>query len=243
MNYRTVNFYEAGYRVRSIECEEDRIQAYRLRHLVFSQILGWVPPSPTGLEIDRYDRSAIALGVFLESGKLAGLVRFLTPDQPYMLETEFAELLVPGHDLRKEADTVEISRLTVAPSKKSGGLFPGHLYMILKGLYQWSLVNEIHYAYMEVEKRFWRALRILGFPCEPIGPIKKLPPAGAESVAAILDWEAFRSQNRIRRPAFLNWITTVQSTAAPWLEQWRVPGLKPGALQEYSGHEISRSFR
>ena len=173
MNYRAVNFCEAEYRVRSIECEEDRIQAYRLRHLVFSQILGWVPPSPNGLEIDRYDKSAISVGLFSESGSIAGLVRFLTPDQSYMLETEFAELLVPGHNLRKEADTVEISRLAVTPLPRDGGLLPGHFHMILKALYQWSLVNSVRYAYMEVEKRVWRTLRILGFPCEPIGPIRR----------------------------------------------------------------------
>ena len=106
--------------------------------------------------------------------------------------------------------------------------------MILKGLYQWCLMNRIRYSYMGVEKRFWRTLRIFGFPCEPIGPIKRLPPAGAESVAAILDWEAFRSRNRIKRPMFLDWMTTVQSVAAPLREQWHAPGLMPGALKEYS---------
>ena len=241
MNCRTVNFYEADYSIRSIQSEEDRLQAYRLRHLIFSEMLGWVPPSPTGLEIDRYDQAAKTVGLFADSGKISGLVRLVTSDQPYMLETEFAELLVPGHHLRKEADTVEISRLAVVPADKHNGPIPGHLALILKGLYQWCLANGIRYAYMEVEKRFWRTLRILGFPCEPIGPIKKLPPAGAESVAAILDWEVFRSQNRIKRPLFLEWITTVQSTAAPWLEQWHGPESRPVVLQEYSEHEISQS--
>jgi N-acyl-L-homoserine lactone synthetase len=243
MIYRTVNFYEADYSIRSIQCEEDRLKAFRLRHQIFNEMLEWVPPSPSRLEIDRYDQSAKTVGLFSESGKIAGLVRLVTSDQPYMLETEFADLLVPGHNLRKEDDTIEISRLAVVPSEKKGGPSPGHLHMILKGLYQWCLANEIRYAYMEVEKRFCRTLRILGFPCEPIGPIKKLPPAGAESVAAFLDWEAFRSQNRIKRPVFLDWITTVQSTPAPLLEQWRVPGSTPGVLKEYSEHEISQSAR
>src|SRR4051812_49144131 len=120
MNYNPVNFNEADYSIRSIQCEEDRLQAYRLRHLVFSENLGWVPHSSSGLEIDCYDRSAKTVGLFSESGKIAGLVRLVTSDQPYMLETEFAALLVPGHNLRKEADTIEISRLAVLPSEKNG---------------------------------------------------------------------------------------------------------------------------
>ena len=214
------------------------MEAFRLRHLVFSQTLKWVPCNPNGLEIDRYDRVAIALGLFSVSKRLVGLVRFLPPVQPFMLEAEFSELLTPGYPIRKNPDTVEFSRLTVAPFFKAEGPLPAPLSVLLKGLYQWSLVNQVRYAYMVLEKRFWRALRILGFPCDPIGPIKKLPPAGTESVAAILDWEAFRCQNRIKRPAFLDWITTVQSTGASWPTQWRVPGSRPEVLREYSGHGI-----
>src|SRR6266566_1733563 len=102
MVYRTVNFYETDYGIRSIECENDRLKAFRLRHRIFSEMLGWVPANPSGLEIDRYDHSAKMVGLFSDTGEIAGLVRLVTSDQPYMLETEFADLLVPGHRLRKE---------------------------------------------------------------------------------------------------------------------------------------------
>jgi hypothetical protein len=80
---------------------------------------------------------------------------------------------------------------------------------VLKGVYQWAVENEIRYYYLEVEHRFLRALRMLGFPCEPIGPVVKLPPAGASAVAALYDMEHFDERNAKQRPEFLQWISTI----------------------------------
>ncbi|MDC4223559.1 MAG: GNAT family N-acetyltransferase [Candidatus Manganitrophus sp.] len=116
MDYRTIQFYEEGCCVRSIESEEEFLQAYRLRYQVFCETLGWVPPNPTGLEIDRYDSFATMIGLFSEENALLGLIRLLPPDQPFMLETDFCDLVAPGYRIRKETDTTEISRLAIAPS-------------------------------------------------------------------------------------------------------------------------------
>ena len=242
MKYRSVHFYESGYSVRSIECEEDRRRAYRLRHQVFCEDLKWTPPSPGGLEMDRYDSFATSLGLFWEES-LLGFIRFLPPDRPFMLENDFSDLIGPGYQIRKEADTMEISRLTIAPSSKSRGLSSRYLSMLLKGLYQWSLLNEIRFSYLEVEKRFWRSLFSLGFPSTPIGPFKALPPAEVESVAAILDWEEFRRYNLARRPAFLDWMTTLQSDPVASPGRWRGRGWRPGASRGYYERESSPSFR
>lgn len=241
MNYRMIQFYEDGCWVRTIEAEEEYLQAYRMRYQVFCENLAWVSPNSTGLEIDRYDAFATLLGLFSEENNLLGLIRLLPPDQPFMLETDFADLVAPGYRIRKEADTAEISRLTITPSAKKEGLSSRYLSILLKGLYQWTLVNEVRYSYLEVEKRFWRILQLMGFVSTPIGPVKSLPPAGANSMAAILDWEGFRSHNRHRQPEFLDWMTTVQSIPAVSPGQWRGRGLKPEVLQEYFGHENSLS--
>jgi acyl homoserine lactone synthase len=241
MNYQMIEFYEDGCWIRSIGSEKEYLQAYRLRHQVFCETLGWVPPNPTGLEIDRYDSFATLLGLFSEENNLMGLIRLLPPDRPFMLEEEFSDLMAPGYRIRKEVDTAEISRLAIAPSAKERGLSSHYLNILLKGLYQWALVNEIRYSYLEVEKRFWRILQFLGFLSTPIGPVKSLPPAGANSMAAILDWEAFRFHNRNRQPEFLDWITTVQSAPVVSPGQWRVHGLRPEVLKGYSGHENSLS--
>lgn len=236
-----IQFYEDGCWIRAIESEEEHLEAYRLRYQVFCKTLGWVPPNPTELEIDRYDSFATLLGLFSEENTLLGLIRLLPPNQPFMLETDFSDLVAPGYRIRKEVDTTEISRLTIAPSAQKKGLSSRYLSILLKGLYQWTLVNGIRYSYLEVEKRFWRILQFLGFVSTPIGPVKCLPPAGANSVAAILDWEEFRSHNQSRKPEFFDWMTTVQSAPVVSPGQWRVHGSKPEALKEYFGHESSLS--
>jgi N-acyl-L-homoserine lactone synthetase len=81
----------------------------------------------------------------------------------------------------------------------------------LKGIYQWAVENEIRYYYLEVEHRFLRALRMLGFPCEPIGPVVKLPPAGAGAVAALYDMARSDNENMDKRPSFLEWISTIRT--------------------------------
>lgn len=60
--------------------------------------------------------------------------------------------------------------------------------------------------------RFLRALRMFGFPCEPVGPPVKLPPAGATAVAAFYDMLCFDERNAQKRPDFLRWISTIETT-------------------------------
>lgn len=211
MNYKTVEFFESGYWVRSIESEEDKIKAYRLRHQVFSEILGWVSPTPDGLEIDCFDHVAESLGLFSEEGILLGSVRLISPDNPFMLETDFTDLVSPDYLIRKETDTAEVSRLAITPSASHQGLSSHYLRILHKGIYQWSLENAVRYLYMETEERFWRVLNHLGFPCSPIGPVKMIPPGNAKSMAAILDWDEFRDENQIKRSVFLEWMTEAQS--------------------------------
>lgn len=83
---------------------------------------------------------------------------------------------------------------------------------VLKGIYQWAVENEIRYYYLEVEHRFLRALRMLGFPCEPIGPVVNLPPAEVGVVAAIYDMVRFDEVNMLKRQAFLEWISTLTTS-------------------------------
>jgi acyl homoserine lactone synthase len=126
-----------------------------------------------------------------------------------MLEKDFMALLPSEHTIRKAPDTAEITRLAVDPDIRDAKLSTRTMLAVLKGVYQWAVENEIRYYYLEVEHRFLRALRMLGFPCEPIGPVVKLPPAGASAVAALYDMEHFDERNAKQRPEFLQWISTI----------------------------------
>lgn len=204
-----IRFQEGELLIKTL-CEPNELEeAYRLRHKVFSQNLKWVPSSEDELEVDPYDAWATTVGLLSGSGRLLGVFRLLSTQGSFMLEKEFQSVLPMGCSLRKEPDTVEITRLTVDPGLNEKGLSSRLMLILFKGVYQWSIGNDIRYLYMVIEKRFLRVLRAIGFPCEPISPPRALPPAGALSLAAILDWEQFRYESARKQPKFLDWMDSL----------------------------------
>jgi len=62
------------------------------------------------------------------------------------LEREFAPLLASGYRVRKEWDTAEVTRFAVAPKLREYGISPAYISKLLhKGMYQWSLQNDVRY--------------------------------------------------------------------------------------------------
>ena len=221
MSYLPLKIVEGNYCIRSLTTETDLLKAYRLRYEVFCKTLKWIPESSEQLDMDRYDRGAHLLGVFTEEEELHAVVRIITPDHPYMLDTAFAALLDADHVIRKNFDTVELTRLTVSPYLNKQGISPGHISRLLyKGIYQWSVLNYVRYLYLVVEKKFWRALLFCGFPCVPVGRMTRLPPAEVESIAGILDINRFRYECALARPQFLDWISANQLSPSLTQAQW-----------------------
>jgi acyl homoserine lactone synthase len=209
---RGIVFCEGEFLIKTLETKEELTQAYRLRHRVFAENLRWVPQTEDGQEMDMYDLWAVTVGVFGRDGVLLGMARLLPSTGEFMLGNEFGALLPRDYVLRKEQDTAEITRLAVNPDIGDSKLSNQVMLGVLKGIYQWAVENKIRYYYLEVEHRFLRALRMLGFPCQPIGPVVKLPPAGAEAVAALYDMARFDNENMEKRPSFLQWISTIRTT-------------------------------
>jgi acyl homoserine lactone synthase len=207
---RGIAFYEEDFLVKALEGEAEWMKAYRLRHKVFAETLHWVPPTEDGQEMDMYDLWGVTVGLLDPDGTLLGMARLLPPSGKFMLEKEFATLLPSEYRIRKERDTAEITRLAVNPDIRDAKLSTRIMLGVLKGIYQWAVENNIRYYYLEVEQRFLRALRMLGFPCEPIGPVVKLPPAGASAVAALYDMARFDEENMQKRPGFLDWISKIK---------------------------------
>jgi acyl homoserine lactone synthase len=205
-----IEFCEEDFIIKTLETKEEMTQAYRLRHRVFAEQLKWVPASEDQQELDMYDLWGVTVGVFAADGVLLGMARLLPPTGEFMLGNEFGALLPGDYVIRRERDTAEITRLTVNPDIRDPKLSSRVMLGVLKGIYQWAVENEIRYYYLEVEHRFLRALRMLGFPCEPIGPVVQLPPAGAAAVAALYDMVRFDDENLTKRPSFLEWISTIK---------------------------------
>ena len=207
---KEVEFSENGFVVKTLHGEQ-LAQSYRLRHKVFAEALKWVPETDDRQEVDLYDLWGVTLGLVRDDGAVVGVARLIPSSGQFMLENEFGALLPDGYQIRKTSDTAEITRLAVDPEIRDKGLSSKMMLVLLKGVYQWAVENNIRYYYLEVEHRFFRTLRALGFPCEMIGKPVVLPPAGATSVAALYDMVRFDEENAIKKPQLLNWISSIET--------------------------------
>ena len=205
-----VEFSENGFIVKTLHGEQ-LAQSYRLRHKVFAESLKWVPETDDRQEMDLYDLWGTTVGLVRDDGTVVGAARLLPSSGQFMLENEFGALLPAGYQIRKTSDTAEITRLAVDPEIRDRGLSAKMMLVLLKGVYQWAVANDIRYYYLEVEHRFFRTLRALGFPCQMIGTPVVLPPAGASSVAALYDMVRFDEENAVKNPQLLNWISSIET--------------------------------
>ena len=207
---KDVEFSENGLVVKTLHGEQ-LAQSYRLRHKVFAESLKWVSETDDRQEMDLYDLWGTTVGLVRDDGAVVGVARLLPSSGQFMLEKEFGALLPAGYQIRKTSDTAEITRLAVDPEIRDKGLSSKMMLALLKGCYQWAVENDIRYYYLEVEHRFFRTLRALGFPCEMIGEPVVLPPAGASSVAALYDMVRFDEENATKKPQLLNWISSIET--------------------------------
>ena len=229
---RPVVFCEEGLQVRKLVTKEDLSASYRLRHQVFAERLQWVDKSDDGIEVDAYDVFATSVGLFDDAETLRGVFRMVTPPAPFMLESEFRPCLLPNCEVRRERDTAEITRLAIDPAVTDRGLSIRLMQVLFKGVYQWSMQNEIRFLYMVVEKRFLRVLRGMGFTCEPVSPAVSLPPAGALSIAAVLDWKQFHDTCPMKQPAFFRWMHAIDGSLSFEKSVFLARDPKCDALQE-----------
>ena len=195
MNCNFTEFNEGDFLVKVLESKMEREKAYVLRHEIFCSELKWVSEKDDGREVDAYDNNSILLGVFDERKELLGIARFIFSYLPMMIEKEFSELVSPFHRIQKGINTAEVTRLGIRKLMRKKSKRQA-VMAIYKGIYLWSILNDIRYLYLVVEKRMFRAFTITGFPCKRIGPVIKLN-GGVESVAATLDWREFEKTSKL----------------------------------------------
>lgn len=196
MNGNVIEFSEGCFIVKTIESRAEKELAYRLRHDIFCRELKWISDKDDGKEIDSYDNNAVILGVFDEQKLLIGIIRIIFSYMPMMIENEFSELVSPFHRIRKDLNTAELTRLGIKSDMRKSCKRQAVL-ALYKGVCFLSILHDIRYLYLVVEKKVFRALKISGFPLKIIGPIKKLR-GGVESLAAILDWREFEKTSKLR---------------------------------------------
>jgi acyl homoserine lactone synthase len=212
---RDIFFQEAGFVIKSIFSADERTQAYKLRHRIYCDELGWVPRSDSLIEIDQYDSHTAFIGVFDQADSLVGFMRMALPGAPFMIEKEFSCLIGPWHKIRKELDTSEATRACVAQRARGvsvRGNFGVHrLFMLVcKGIYHWCCLNNVRYVYMVVEDIMYRMLRAKGFYGHLVGEPVKMPD-GCLAMAAVIDWKEYISTNSLKRPEFTKWFSQYRS--------------------------------
>jgi acyl homoserine lactone synthase len=193
--------------VNNLLTDEDKLQAYRLRNRIFLHELGWALQSHDGLEVDEYDKHAVFFGVKNKQGQLLAFVRLILADHAFMIEKEFLSLVGTYHSIRKENDTVEMSRLCVAPeSRKSriaGNFGMGYISMLLfSGVYRWCLKHQKRYTYAVTEFKVYKSLCFRGFPCKLIGA-PSIMPDGVHAVAFRIDLTELGSMGSAENPSRL----------------------------------------
>lgn len=220
-----VEFYEGDLVVKTLSTRDELEKAYRLRHKVFAETLQWVSPTEDRKEMDMYDLWGTTIGLVSHDETLLGLARLLPASGEFMLERDLRMLLPQGHVIRKERDTAEITRLALDPAIRDKGLSARLMLTLIKGIYQWALVHDVRYFYLEVEHRFLRVLLALGIPCDPLGLPVALPPAGALSVAATMDIMKCENVFAQKRPQLMEWMATTVTADGTVVKgctsQWR----------------------
>ncbi len=198
-------FTESGLTVRIVDTPEDREQAFRLRHAVYCQRLHWVPPRPDGREHDGYDEGSTTVAVFAADGRILGLVRFIPPGRPFMLESDFCRLLTPGYRLYKGPDSAEVTRLTTLSAVTDGSRALPVAGLLYKAIYRWACARQVRFLYLVVETRYFHHLRRRGLPCAALGPPQRFG-AGPPCVAALLDRALFEREAAERPTRFRLWL-------------------------------------
>lgn len=200
-------FKDQDLQFKNLVNDFEKKDAYRLRHQVFVEELGWVPPQEDAMEIDNYDKDCVLVGLYARS-ELIACLRILLPYQKFMIEKEFKEI-AGEHKVEKTEDTIEVTRFCVSGRVRKCqvdtryGKFP--VVMALeKAFYNWCRYNGMDTVYMVVSKNFLRLLNLLGMPCNSVAPPVKMPD-GVTAVAAISSWTSFEDYNKKKRPNLLAW--------------------------------------
>jgi acyl-homoserine lactone synthase len=191
-------------------------QAYRLRHKVFVEEMGWTAlKKPDGREIDQFDNKHAVNMLYIEGGEVLGYQRLLPTTRPHLLSEIMPELCEVERPVG--AHIWEISRHCVAPGHRADGRFANSVANALgTALVEWGLECGISKFIIEIEPMGVLPLIQQHFQPLPLGLPKKIN--GKEVMAITLTFDGrtlewlreMRGTRRralvatMERPAFLH---------------------------------------
>ncbi|MCB1454879.1 MAG: GNAT family N-acetyltransferase [Nitratireductor sp.] len=147
-------------------------QFFRLRKHVFCDSLGWVPPSPDGLENDEFDDrfNIVIVNVDEQTGMVDGGVRLMPTTGPTLLHKVWPDML-PDPDAFRSADIWEATRFCVGnlsnTTRKRNFVNRATLALSLSVL-EFCSANGISHVVGVCEKKFFDMQRVYGTRAEII---------------------------------------------------------------------------
>lgn len=171
-------------------------QAYRLRHKVFVEEMGWEAlGKPDGRQIDQFDTKHAVHMLYIEGGEVLGYQRLLPSTRPHLLSEIMPELCEVERPTG--AHIWEISRHCVAPGHRAGGRFANPVANDLESaLVEWGLECGISKFIIAIEPMGILPLIQLHFQPMPLGLPKTVH--GTDVIAITLTFD-FRTLERLRQ--------------------------------------------
>lgn len=194
---------------------EEMEQAYRLRHRVFVDEMGWTDlAKPDGREIDQFDNKHAVHMLYIEYGKVYAYQRMLPSTRPHLLSEIMPELC----DGERPVGTHiwELTRHCVdrGHREKSGRLASPAANFILSGMVEWGLENGVSTVIAEIEPATLLRLIQLHFRPLPLGLPLRI--AGRDTIAVTLTFDG-RTLNRLRQIRGDRQRVLAETTRAPAL--------------------------
>jgi len=188
-------------------------QAYRLRHKVFVEEMGWKNMAkPNGREMDQFDTKHAVNMLYIECGNVLGYQRLLPSTRPHLLSEVMPELCEVERPIG--AHIWEISRHCVAPGHRSGGRFCNPVANALgSALVEWGLECGISKFIIEIDPIGVLPLIQLYFQPMPLGLPKSINGKVVMALTLTFDGrtlERLREMRGTRRRAL---VTTMERPA------------------------------
>ena len=107
--------HEGGFTLKTLEGRDENSQAYRLRHTVFSEELGWVAQSEGHMEKDAYDSHAIPIGDTGHAEHAVGLLQDdIAPQDLHDRKGVFPSRVLDSYDQKRGRHGGGVAPLRIA---------------------------------------------------------------------------------------------------------------------------------
>ncbi|ABD08016.1 Autoinducer synthesis protein [Rhodopseudomonas palustris HaA2] len=170
-------------------------QAFRLRHAVFVDELGWHDlKREDGRDVDQFDDGRALHMLYVENGRVLGYQRMLPSLRPHLLSDVLRHLC--DGDLPVGPQIWEWTRYCVAPGCRDRGRMLSPVgNMLLSAIVEWGLESGVSEIIIEMNPIWLLRLVQLHFRVTPLGIPQKV---GKDDVVAVTAAFDRRTLNRLR---------------------------------------------